>query len=87
MELYQDTELDNDRIEQKYSVISVEKTDPPEGIAEGVWHHYKIGKGTSVIEGLHLGTLATVTEYARDFADALNERSGRFKPIYAARKR
>jgi len=82
-----DTELDDEKIEHKYSVISVEKTDPPKGISEGNWHHYVIGKGKSIIDGLQQGSLASVTQYAEDFADGLNDRSEHFKPIYATRKR
>ncbi len=72
---------------RKYSVVSVEKTDTPEGMPEGNWHRYIIGEGTSRIEGFRLGTLKAVTEHAETIAEDLNERATSGKSAYAVSKR
>ena len=42
-------EKDN-TVEQKYRVMAVEKTLPPDGMT-GDWYHYVIGEGNSRIDG------------------------------------
>ena len=64
------------KIERKYHVISVEKTDAPEGLRGTNWHHYVIGYGKSQIDGIKPGTLAAVTEHAGNVAEDLNSRTG-----------
>ena len=70
MEIYQD-EAQPDR---RYRVISVEKTDAPEGMFGTDWHRYVIGRGSSLIEGLRTGTLRSVTEHAESCVEVLNDR-------------
>lgn len=70
----------------KYKVVSVEKTDPPEGLPEGNWHRYIIGHGRSKIEGLKPGTLSAVKQHAESVASDLNERTGKGGSTYAPRK-
>ena len=62
--------------EPKYKVISVEKTEPPEGLPGNNWHHYVIGYGKSRIDGTKPGTKAAVTEHAENVAEDLNSRTG-----------
>ena len=82
-----DIEPDNKMDEHRYRVVSVEKVDPPEGMPQGNWCHYVIGRGNSLIEGLQSGTLSTVTQYALEFAEGLNQRAVRGYSTYAPNKR
>lgn len=77
---------ENDITKLKYTVISVEKVDTPEGMPEGTWHHYVIGRGSSQIEGLKPGTLKAVTQHAKSMVNDLNERSGSNRSAYAPRQ-
>jgi len=72
---------------QKYQVITVEKTLPPEGLPGDNWHRYVIGQGTSKIEGKKPGTLKSVTLHAEAVAEDLNLRSGKGSSTYAPRKK
>jgi len=70
----------------KFPVTSIEKADPPDGEAEGEWYEYEIGIGSSVIKGKRAGSLKAVTEYVKEYAENLNERSALGYSSYAARK-
>ena len=71
---------------RKFPVTSIEKTDPPEGVTEGEWYEYVIGEGTSEIKGKRSGSLKAVTEYVKEYAADLDERSTLGYSAYAARK-
>ena len=80
------TELEgNER--QKHRVISIEKTDTPEGMTGDNWFRYVIGKGTSRIEGLRTGTLKAVTQHAEAYAEELNARGVRGYSASVTRKK
>jgi hypothetical protein len=81
------TDFEDNTSESRYRVVSVEKTNPPEGMPDGDWHHYVIGQGESKIEGYKPGSLNAVTEHAETFAEDLNERAARGYSVYASRKR
>ena len=70
-----------------YSVISVEKTEAPEGMTGDNWHVYVVAQGEATIEGKKAGTLKQVTEHANAFADDLNSRTGKGGSTYAPRKK
>lgn len=70
----------------KYSLISVEKTDPPEGMQDGNWYRYVIGHGRSRIEGVRLGTLKAVTRHAEEYAENLDSRTSIGYSTYVSRK-
>jgi hypothetical protein len=70
----------------KFPVTSIEKTDPPDGETKGEWYEYIIGIGSSSIKGKRAGTLEAVTEYVKDYADNLDQRSALGYSSYAARK-
>lgn len=72
---------------KEYQVISVEETQPPEGMPEGTWYRYVIGRDQSEIEGLRPGSLSTVTEHAESVAEDLNSRTYKSGSTYAARNR
>lgn len=60
-----------------YNVVSVKKTDPPEGIESDGWYQYIIKRADSVIEGKRCGTLEQVTAHVNEFVEELNTRTGR----------
>lgn len=82
-----DTEQQEKTHERKYLVVSIEKTDPPEGMPEGDWHRYVIGRGGSIIEGFQPGSLKAVTQYVETYVEELNERAIKGHSAYATRKR
>jgi len=70
----------------KFPISSIEKADPPEGVTEGEWYEYVIGIGSSVIKGKRSGSLKSVTEYVKEYAENLDQRSALGYSSYAARK-
>ena len=82
-----DTEQKEKAQERKYEVVSIEKTDPPDGMPNGDWHRYVIGRGGSVIEGFQPGSLKAVTRYVEAYVEELNARSIKGFSAYTSRKR
>jgi hypothetical protein len=85
------TDVSEDEVEsilavRKFPITSIEKTDPPEGVTEGDWYEYVIGKGSSEIKGKRAGDLKTVTAYVKEYAENLNQRATLGYSAYAARK-
>ena len=80
-------ESDDDFFDRKFNITKIEKTNPPEGIQEGDWYRYVIGKGSSEIQGKRPGTLQSVTEHAKEYASNLNQRAAQGYSTYAATKR
>lgn len=78
------TRHDTDRL---YRVVSIEKADPPQGLAGNIWYQYVIARGTSIIEGMQAGNATEVRKHAEEFADRLNERAKLGVYTYSARKR
>ncbi len=60
----------------EYKLVTVEKSDPPEGIEDGTWYRYVVCRGDSSLEGKRRGTLKQVTEHAETLAEDLNSRRG-----------
>jgi len=81
------TALQESKPALKYQVISVEKSDPPEGMPGSNWHHYVIGHGQSRIEGFRTGTLRAVTDHAEAYAEELNARGIHGYSAYTTRKK
>ena len=69
------TDASEDHRRPAYCVVSVQKTTAPTLGKPEDWYRYTIVGGKSRITGLHRGTLAEVTEYAEECADAFNVRS------------
>jgi len=78
--------IDDVVVENKFPITRIEKTEPPQGVKEGEWYEYVIGKGSSAITGRRSGSLQAVTEYVEEYADNLNRRSALGYSAYAARK-
>ena len=79
-------QADDEVIERKFTVTSIDKTDPPEGESDGEWYEYVIGEGSSAIRGKRAGSLKAVTAYVKEYAENLNQRSTLGYSSYAARK-
>jgi len=73
--------------EDKYSVVTVEKSVRPFGIETGNWCRYVIGQGKSKIVGFKCGTLHAVTVHAHAMVDDLNTRVNKGGSFYAPRYR
>lgn len=79
-------EIEKPVIEPKYQVVSIEKTDTPEGMPGDDWYRYIVGQGGAKIEGLKAGTLQEVSLHAKIFAEDLNGRSKGGNAGYASNK-
>ncbi|WP_455376358.1 hypothetical protein [Kaarinaea lacus] len=82
-----EVKADEVKAKAKYSVITVEKTETPEGLTGDNWYRYVIGEGGSKIEGKKPGSLKGVTEHAHAAAEELNSRSIKGRSTYAPTKR
>lgn len=58
-----------------FKLVSVEKTDMPQGGADQTWYSYVLDNGRSQIRGKHCGSLKAVTAYATQYAAELNARA------------
>ncbi len=82
-----EVKVEEAKVKAKYSVITVEKTETPEGLTGDNWYRYVIGEGGSKIEGKKPGSLKGVTEHAHAAAEELNSRSIKGRSTYAPTKR
>ena len=74
-ETVEDESSNRYKVKSNFNVMSIEKTTTPEGMDGDNWYKYIIGKGTSEIQGLKMGTLTEVTSHANNVANDLNDRS------------
>lgn len=70
-----DESADKYKVKSSFNVMSIEKTDTPEGMPGDNWYKYIIGKGSSEIQGLKMGSLKEVTAHANNVANDLSDRS------------
>lgn len=77
---------DDEVIGGKFSVFSIEKTEPPEGVEKGDWYAYVIVRGDSEIRGKRTGTRKAVSAYVEEYVDNLNRRATLGYSAYATRK-
>ena len=77
---------DDDIIGASFSVVSIEKTDPPEGVSDGEWYDYVIIRGDSEIRGKRAGSKKAVTGYVEEYVENLNRRATLGYSAYATRK-
>jgi len=68
-----------------YQVVSVEKTDPPEGVTGGNWYRYVIELEGQTIVSSRRGTLKQVTEYAKECAANMSNRFSRGRSHWSKR--
>lgn len=62
-------------VDNEYRLVCVEKTKPPAGTKDAVWHRYVILRGPSSIVGNRCGTFQDVRSHATAFANDLNDRA------------
>jgi len=69
-----------------YQVVTVEKTDPPEGANKGgSWYRYVIELDGQSIVSSRRGTLKQVTEYANECAENMSNRFARGRSHWSSR--
>ena len=73
-----------DTDEKSYHVVTVEKSAAPRGMTGDDWHHYVIGRGTSIIEGQKVGSLKEVTKHAEELAERINARNDKYGITYVS---
>ena len=61
-------------IEEDYSIVSVEPTDPPDDMAGEGWHCYIIEQGSNTIRGYQQGNIKAVRRAVEEIVMRLNER-------------
>jgi len=59
---------------EPFELISVEKTDPPDGTQGSDWVQYTIEQGSNTISGYRRGTVAAARKAAKEIVVSLNER-------------
>jgi hypothetical protein len=59
---------------EPFTLISVEKSEPPEGNQGTDWVHYRIAQGPNEISGYRRGSLASARKAAKEIVANLNER-------------
>ena len=72
--------MNDNPINSKYHVITVEKTTAPEGISGENWYLYVIQKGkltNSIMQCKKSGTLESVTEHAQEVSEIINSRNNK----------
>lgn len=70
-----DIQPQQERIEPRFSIVSIEKCAPPEGMPGKNWYCYVVGDKGNKITGYKSGTLKNVTQHVEEFTEGLNERS------------
>lgn len=86
-----DDDLPSNLLRRSFEVASIERVPDPSGAKGSDWYRYELRSGAACITGFHRGSLAEVTTYAEECADAFNERnqkgSGHRAATAAARKK
>lgn len=72
-------------LDAAFKLASVEKAAAPAG-ADGSWYRYVLENGRSTVTGYRRGTRKQVAEYANSTAEALNERRGGGRSVWAPRR-
>ena len=60
---------------REYSLVRVEKTDPPAGMQGNNWYRYIVKRKNGDIIGNRCGSFQQVSSYAQSFTDGLNARA------------
>ena len=70
-------------LDEDYEIVSVEPTDPPEGMVGSDWHCYIIEQGRNRIRGYQQGGVKSVTRAVEEIVARLNDRRyGRSKRVH-----
>jgi hypothetical protein len=73
--------------DKSYEVVTVEKTDPPDGTSGGNWYRYVIELEGQAIVGRRRGTLKQVTEHAKQCAENMSNRFARGRSHWSSRNK
>ena len=65
----------NKQLADHFKVVSVEKSEAPQGAEGNNWHRYVIERGNSQIIGNMRGSLQKVKSKVSEYVENLNERS------------
>ena len=57
-----------------FVLVSISKSNPPEGASGMNWHTYVIAQGRNTIEGQRQGSQSSVTQAVEELVERLNER-------------
>jgi hypothetical protein len=57
-----------------YEIVSVNRSDPPDGMEGEDWHRYVISQGNNTIEGYRQGKPRAVKQAVEDIVAQVNER-------------
>ncbi len=57
-----------------YGIVSIKRTEAPEGTEGKNWYSYVISQGPNIIQGYRQGSLRAVTEAVEEVVGQLNER-------------
>jgi hypothetical protein len=70
-----------------FSVVTVQRSDPPDGADRGTWYRYEIASQRSRITGCRCGSRDQVLRHAQAYAEELNARAQRGYSVGAPRAR
>lgn len=73
--------------DKSYQVVTVEKTEAPEGANGGNWYRYVIELEGQSIVGSRRGTQKQVTEYAKECAENMSTRFARGRSHWSSRNK
>ena len=59
---------------EPFVLVSIDRSNPPEGATGKDWYTYVIAQGDKTIEGQRRGTRASLTESVEEMIERLNER-------------
>lgn len=69
------TILEDESNKSSFTIMAIEKSDPPKDMAGKDWYRYIVRQKKRNITGFKTGTLESVTEHVESFTEGLNERS------------
>ena len=72
--------------DKPFTILSIEKTDPPENVSGGEWYRFTIEHKTAQINGFRSGTLRSVKKHLEEYVETLNTRAALGYSAYAAKK-
>ena len=59
---------------EPFEIVSVKRSEPPQGLEGADWYRYIIGRGVNTINGHRQGSLSAVTTAVEEITAQLNER-------------
>lgn len=81
----EDHQHDSPKQPEPFRILSIEKTDPPEGVSGGEWYRYSIDYKASPIVGIRSGTLSSVKQHLEEYLEKLNARATLGYSAYASK--